>query len=246
MTRLTLTAPLLLAALAPAEEPFRPPEYTVHRATKPPTVDGKLDEPDWTAAPTTSAFHFPWWKAGAKEPTAVKLLWDAETLYVACVCTDAHITAKHTERDGKIFEDDCFEVMVAPNAETPDVYFNLEWNVRGGLLDNFRPDGPKKPRAPKWDADGVKLAGTLAGTLNDDADTDTSWAVEAAIPLANFKPAGGTLPPKPGDVWRANFNRHGGVTNPQYSQWSPGDTPAPSFHTPHRFGKLVFSAKPPR
>ncbi|MDB5310129.1 MAG: carbohydrate-binding family 9-like protein [Gemmataceae bacterium] len=238
-------AAVLAVALASAEEPFRPPEYTVYRVAKPPKIDGKLDEPDWQAAPTTTAFHFPWWKAGEKEQTTVKVLWDDDTLYVACVCRDAHITARHTERDGKIYEDDCFEIMVAPNPEKPEVYFNLEWNVLGGLLDNFRPDGPKKPRAPKWDAEGVQPAGTYQGTLNDDTDTDTSWTSEVAIPLKNFALAGGPLPPKPGTVWRANFNRQGGTTNPQSSQWSPGDTPAPNFHTPHRFGKLIFSDKPP-
>ena len=42
---------------------------------------------------------------------------------------------------------------------------------------------------------------------------------------------------------RVNLNRSGGKTNAQYSQWSRGNTPTPSFHTPDRFGLAHFSAE---
>ena len=100
---------------------------------------------------------------------------------------------------------------------------------------------PKKPKAKVWDAEGVKIAGAYSGTLNDDSDVDTSWTCEVAIPLKNFASHMPHLPPLPGEHWNLNLNRHGGKTNMQYSQWSKADTPEPSFHTPHRFGRAVFS-----
>jgi hypothetical protein len=232
----------LPAADGPAGAP-RQPEYTVLRAATPPEIDGRLDEAAWFAAPAVGAFTFTWWKEGRKEQTCAKLLWDDDCLYLAFLCEDAHITARHTERDGRIPEDDCVELMLAPDAERPEVYFNIEFNVLGGILDNFRPDGPNKPRAPKWDADGVKIAGSHAGTLNDDTDTDRSWQVEVAIPWRNFTAQARVIPPRPGTVMHANLNRHGGRTNPQYSQWSPADTPKPSFHTPGRFGRIVLAGE---
>jgi hypothetical protein len=51
------------------------------------------------------------------------------------------------------------------------------------------------------------------------------------------------VPPRPGSHWNLNLNRHGGPTNMQYSQWSRADTTTPSFHTPPRVGKVIFSAK---
>ena len=75
----------------------------------------------------------------------------------------------------------------------------------------------------------------------DDSDSDRYWIVEAAIPLANFKEFMPKTPPTAGSTWNLNLHRHGGETNMQYSQWSPGDTPEPAFHTPHRFGRVVFS-----
>lgn len=224
---------------------FRPPEYTILRAGTPIKIDGKLDEPAWFAAPDVGAFKFPWWKDGKKEQTRAKMLWDDENLYVAFICEDAHITARHTERDGKIPEDDCVEVMITPNLATPNIYYNIEFNLLGGILDNFRPNGPSKPRAPKWDAEGVQIAGTYVGTLNNDSDTDQYWIVEVAIPFKNFADVAKQARPRPGTGWNLNLNRHGGKTNAQTSQWSSADPNATTktFHTPDRFGRVTFSAR---
>jgi len=226
-----------------AEEPWKPPVYTVYRSGAPIRIDGKLDEPAWFSIPDAGLFHFPWWKSGKKEQSVVKLLWDDENLYVAQIAEDEFITARDRTHDGKVAQDDCFEIMVAPNPATPDIYVNIEWNVIGGYVDNFRPNGPKKPRALVWDAEGVEIAGSYQGTLNDDSDHDRYWLTEVKIPLKNFAKIAARMPPQAGDRWHINFNRHGGKTNEQYSQWSPGDTPEPAFHTPHRFGQIVFSGQ---
>ncbi len=236
---------LLVCSLASAADDWKPPVYTVHRAAGPITIDGKLDEPAWFAAPGMGPLHFTWYKSGGKEQTAVKLLWDDEYLYVAHVSLDSHISARHIEHDGNIPEDDCFEIMFAPDPSKPNIYFNVEWNVIGGYVDNFRPNGPKQPRAPKWDVEGVKIAGSYAGTLNDDSDADRYWLVEVALPFRNFTQYAKSVPPQAGQSWNFNINRHGGKADPQYSQWSRGDTPVPSFHTPHRFGRIVFSTATP-
>lgn len=238
----------LLTALpslpAGAAEPPPLPEYRAPRANTPPLIDGRLDDPAWAAAPLAGDFVFTWFREGIREQTRARLLWDDTHLYLAFECDDRHITARHTERDGRIPEDDCVELMLMPDPAKPDVYFNLEFNVIGGLLDNFRPHGPNRPRAPRWDAEGVRLAGTYEGTLNDDADVDRVWRVEVAIPWRNFAAHAPATPPRPGTVLRMNLNRHGGRTNPQYSQWAQALTPKPSFHTPDRFGHLILEASP--
>lgn len=241
MTRMVVLVACGFAAHASADEKFTPPEYVVRRASAPPVIDGKLDDAVWEGAGVIDQFVFPWHTSGEKEPSTARLLWDDECLYVGHVCADQHITAVHKERDGKIPEDDCFEIMLMPNPETPEKYYNIEFNVIGGIVDNHRPNGPDKPRAEKWDADGLRIAGSYEGTLNDDSDVDESWTVEIAIPWKNFSPHLKHVPPRPGDVLRGNLNRHGGKTNMQYSQWSNGGTPKPAFHTPGRFGKLVLA-----
>ena len=213
------------------------PTYTVHRAASPITLDGKLDEPAWKAVPDMGPFHFTWWKKGKKMQTSAKMLWDDKYLYIGHVCEDEHITARYKNHDDPVPKDDCFELMIAPDPDAPNVYFNIEWNVLGAYVDGHRLRGSKKP----WDAKGLRIAATYDGTLNQDADKDRSWTGEVAIPLGNFAKHLKHFPPRPGDRSNINFNRHGGDTNMQYSQWSKADTPTPAFHTPHRFGQIIFS-----
>ena len=217
------------------------PEYTIFRAGTSITVDGRLDEPAWMAAPSVGAFKFPWYESGKQEQTVAKLLWDDENLYVAFLCEDAHIWAEHTKRDTSVWKDDTVEVFTAPNPDRPHAYFNIEMNVLGIFLDQFHPNGPKAKVEREWDGEGIRIATSIVGTLNDDSDTDDYWILEVAIPLVNFSEVAKNTPPKPGDVWHMGLNRLGGKTNQQYSQWAPSTTPKPQFHAPDDFGRVIFS-----
>ena len=217
---------------------FKRPEYIIYRAATSISIDGKLDETAWKSAPEIDDFKFPWWKSGKKEGTVAKMLWDDQYLYVAHICEDSWITARCREHDGPVSRDDCFEVMVAPNINKPMNYYNIEWNVLGTFVDGHRVQ--KKKQA--WDASDVRISGKYVGTLNDDTDVDQHWVVEVAIPFKNFENVATQTPPRPGYRWNLNLNRHGGDSNMQYSSWSKADTPAPAFHTPHRFGRVIFSA----
>ena len=217
------------------------PHYTIQSAKSKITIDGKLNEADWKDAKSVGRFQFPWHEQGKKEQTVAKLLWDDTYLYVSFRCEDAYIWGEHTERDSPVYRDDCVEVFTAPNPDHPNNYFNIEMNVREAFLDQHHPDGPGVKLKEQWNATGVKIAVTLKGTLNNDSDTDQEWILEAAIPFANFAKVAKHAPPKNGDVWHLNLNRLGGKTNNQHSQWSPGKTNRPSFHTPNTFGRVIFA-----
>ncbi len=217
--------------------------YHVQKTKSAIRIDGRLDEPAWREAASVGEFKFPWWQAGRKEQTVAKLLWNDEYLYVSFRCEDAHIWGEQTKRDGPVSRDDCVEVFTAPDPSQPLNYFNIEMNVRRAILDRHHPSGPGKPEVPNWNAQGIKIATSVEGTLNDDSDSDRSWILEAAIPFANFKAAARHTPPEPGDVWHMNLNRLGGKTNPQHSQWSPGTSKRPSFHVPQDFGRVIFAER---
>jgi hypothetical protein len=230
------------AAIAPiAVAAADRPTYTVYRAGTPITIDGRLDEPAWFAAPSVGPFQFPWWKSGVKEQTVAKILWDNENLYVAFICQDAHISAERTKHDSAVWNDDCVEVFAAPDPERPDSYFNIEMNVNGAVYDDYHPRGPGSELRPSWNAEGLTIATRVNGTLNNDADQDHSWTLEVAIPFKDYYRALSHIPPKPGDVWRLNLNRCGGKINEQFSQWSPGTGKEPQFHAPRDFGIVTFS-----
>jgi hypothetical protein len=216
--------------------------YTIYRVGGEMEIDGRLDEVAWTAAPDVGKFQFPWYESGTQEQTVAKLLWDDEDLYVSFLCEDAHIWGEAIQRDGPVYRDDCVEVFAAPNQAQPETYFNIEMNVLGIFLDQYRPGGPGKKMEGEWNGEGIRIATSIAGSLNDDEDEDRYWVLEAAIPLKNYALAGGTIPPQPGDVWHLGLNRCGGKTNQQYSQWSPSQTERANFHRPVDFGPVTFSS----
>ena len=232
-------------AVPGAKTKFRRPTYSILRASTSITLDGRMDEAAWHEADNMGPFHFTWWKSGKKKQTVAKMLWNDKYLYIGHICQDEHITARYKNHDDPVARDDCFEVMLTPDLGRPEFYFNIEWNVRGAYIDGHRAHGPKKPSVP-WVAEGVRIAGTYKGTLNDDSDKDQSWTCEVAIPLANFSKHMKRKSLQVGDRWNLNLNRHGGDTNLQYSQWSRADTLKPSFHTPHRFGQVTFVNSPTR
>ncbi|MEO1983239.1 MAG: carbohydrate-binding family 9-like protein [Fuerstiella sp.] len=219
------------------------PHYTVHRADGSIQIDGRLNEVAWRNAATFEDFRFTWWKTGKQEQTIARMLWDDQFLYVSYKCSDAWISAVQTEHDSPVYQDDCVELFTAPSPERPQDYFNIEMNVNGAVLDQHHADGPGRVKGQNWNAEGILIATSVDGTLNDDSDRDGGWILEVAIPFSNFTLVSGQPHPLDGDVWHLNLNRLGGKTNPQHSQWSPGTTAIPAFHAPDTFGRVTFSSR---
>lgn len=235
--------PLLLVATAvwaQDESSEDLPEYTIRRASAAIVIDGALGEASWQAAEVIDAFDFPWYTEGAKDRTEARMLWDDENLYVSFVSYDPHISATLTERDSGVSRDDCVEVFVAPDTAAVLTYFNFEFNALGTILDR----SPRDSRSSSWNAEGVQIALTIDGTLNDESDEDRLWIAEIVIPFSSFDPFAPRLPPEDGDVWRLNLYRTGGKVNLQYMTWSNTLASKPQFHVPERFGIVHFSGVP--
>ncbi|MBI4902896.1 MAG: carbohydrate-binding family 9-like protein [Acidobacteria bacterium] len=215
------------------------PRYDVYRTVTPIIIDARLDEPEWRAAPSVGDFHFNWWQQGEKEQTAARILWDDENLYVGFHCIDRNISADVLMRHGPVSLDDSVEVFLSPNVAKPRNYYGFEINAIGTMLNFLRADWYKGPFF--WEPDGVRHRTTYHGwPAKRDSRDDTFWVLELAIPWKNFAKDAPHTPPHDGDTWRLNLNRAGGVTNAQYSTWSPVSTPKPSFHVPEAFGTVRF------
>src|SRR4051812_5152461 len=90
--------------------------YAAHHTPRPLEIDGNLDKEAWAAAPWTSDFVD---IEGSAKPrprfrTRVKMLWDADYLYVAAELQEPHIWATLTAHDSVIFKDPDFEVFIDP------------------------------------------------------------------------------------------------------------------------------------
>ena len=234
------TTLLLILLLSPAFSSAQAlPNYDVQRAGSPIDVDGKLDEPAWKQAKPVGDFHFNWWTGGEKEQTVAKILWDDDNLYVGYYCLDKHIAASVTERHGPVSRDDCVEIFISPNPDKVHNYYGFEMNAIGTMLNFIRADWWRGGR--RSEPRGVRLWTSHQGrSLKKDTPGEDHWILEVSIPFSNFKRDAAHTPPRDGDRWRVNLNRSGGVTNAQYSTWSPVDTPRPNFHVPESFGWIRF------
>jgi len=214
------------------------PRYEVRRASTPPTIDGKLDEPSWTAAPAVTLLFLWDSQTGAKQMTRARLLWDAQALYVGFDADDADITAQYQQRDDPTYRDDAVEIFINPNPQQEVVYYGFEMNARGVLYDYLNYNS--RTLFKRFDATGVRIATSLRGTLNVRTDTDMGWSLEAMIPWANFEELA-RRPPVVGATWRVNFNRWDGVEpNRRMSIWSDPQNAESWPHVPSRFGEIVF------
>lgn len=232
----------LLAYLSAQRKPgpLHHKQAIVTRTSSRIVIDGKSDEADWKRATSVGDFVFTWWNQGDGEPqqTDARLLWDDENLYVSFQCQDKDVQAVHTERDSPVYRDDCVEVFASPVVDHPERYFNIEMNALGTQLEQYRPSGD--PNQKEWNPDGIRVAVSIDGTLNDSSDTDRGWTLEVAIPFQLFKDAIPNGKPNIGDRWRMNLNRLEGNMKVK-SQWSQGDRNFPRFHHPEFFGTVLFA-----
>ena len=255
--RLAIAAALLVPAglplLADDELPGRVlpapselPSYTIERVSSGITIDGRADEEDWQAAAPIELI-VPWLHDAAEpvQETEARMLWSPADLFIVYKCADPYIGAEIVDHDGATYLEDTVEIFATPNPDDVYNYYGYEMNVLGTLLDyvTFWRDGQRLSGGSGWQSEGVRIATTIDGTLNDHSDEDSGWVLEIAIPFDNFRHLGGRIPPRDGDRWRLNLNRCAGRTAGQYAMWSDSGTPKPQFHVPERFGVAVFSER---
>ena len=190
--------------------------YTAYRAVTPPTIDGRLADPCWQAAPRSPRFVDLVSGAATALDTRAVVLWDDEHLYVGYELEQPRVTATLTERDAPIYEDDDVELFVAGR----DAYYELEINAFGTVYEvlfvwdeaydrgsfagrpELRRDHPQAapfdgvgftghPRGGRtgfwgFDLPGLRTAVHVDGAVNDDRVVDRGWSVEVAVPWASL------------------------------------------------------------
>lgn len=168
---LPVTGLLLLGAVGRAHA--APPVLPATRAPTAPALDGVLDEPAWQAAPVSEAFtqKFPAPGQPPTEPTAVRVLYDDEALYVGIECSQAQaaVTRRLTRRDRRIETD---SVTVAFDSRRDGTTaFEFTVTAAGVLLDGIRFNDTESDDTwdENWDA-RTRI-------------TERGWSAELRIPL---------------------------------------------------------------
>ena len=190
------------------------PEMRAAPAGMPITIDGHLGEEAWErVVPITTFIQAqPDTGAPATERTEVRLLYDADNLYIGAVCYDSDpqgLVVKTLERDypGVISEDmDSFGFSLDTFLDRRNSFIFFI-NPRGGLKDGqaFN-DGTTRDYG--WDA-----ILDVETTVNE-----SGWTVEIAIPWTTLR----FDPTRDVQTWGVNFLRRIRRKN-EVSYWAPLD-----------------------
>src|ERR1044072_7876737 len=170
------------AAPAGTERPERP-VATVARTAAPPGSEGGLEDPVWARAPSIGPLvqEEPEEGVAPSESTDVRLLFDADHLYIGVRCCDREpqkILASQMGRDADLSSDDRIRIVIDTFHDRRNAYW-FEMNPIGHKGDALEPsDGQEKNLA--WD-------GIWEGKASID---DQGWVAEMALPFMtlNFKP----------------------------------------------------------
>jgi len=214
----------------------------VARALTPVRLDGRLDEAAWGQAEEGDLGEIGMGKVSVQ--TRVRLLYDANSLYLGFECDEPFADRlasgwwKSHGRDGKIYSQDCLEILVDPIGDLAQYYHFIcsampdsTYDAALGLhKDPIHPLYNKSDR--DWNGEW-----TYRGRIDAEAKR---WSVEIAIP---FKTLGVQAPDK-GSIWKMNLGRERFVQNPKRGDpelfmWSP-NLEERSFHSRAAFGDLVF------
>lgn len=182
-----------------------------------PVLDGILDDAVWSSAALIDEFiqQEPDEGAPSSERTEVRVLYDAETLYLGVRALDSGdgVTATEMRRDSdRILEEDNFQIILDTFKDSRSAYMFVT-NPLGAQLDQQisnegeggRPGRPASSINRDWDGVWHVSART----------TSDGWIAEIAIPMVTLR-----FPDADRQSWGLNLMRNIGRKNEQ-AFWAP-------------------------
>jgi hypothetical protein len=149
---------------------------TAVRIAKPPTLDGRVDDPVWATAPGTSGFtqQSPVGGAEPSEPTTMRVLYDDVAIYLGIDCTQTRtpVIGRLTRRDQDSESDWVWFSVDSRRDGRTAAFFAV--NVAGVVVDGTSRDTPTGSiTSMEWDENWEAWT----------ARTATGWSAELRIPL---------------------------------------------------------------
>ncbi|HZQ71012.1 MAG TPA: carbohydrate-binding family 9-like protein [Terriglobales bacterium] len=228
-----LASSVMMSQTAPKSQCKAAAEAVATHIGHPLALNAAHPDPEWKQAQPISFCSD--WQGKNPDParaTTVRLLWNAQTLYLRFECRYREIfifdDSDPNGRRDHLWERDVAEMFLQEDPSQPHDYKEFEISPNGMWID--------------LDISRNGLADLKSG-LQRSVSLDKAsklWAAELAIPLkslsSKFDPA---------REWRVNFFRVEGSQEPRnYFAWRPTHSPQPNFHVPEAFGVLRFSGQP--
>jgi len=172
-----LLLPSLVAALLLAEVDQPPPRPVAHfaavRASRPPLIDGRLDDAVWQTATATDAFtqQVPFDGSPPSERTQMRILYDEDAIYFSFDCDQVNtpIIEKLTRRD-RDSESEWVWILIDSRNEGKSAY-QFAVNISGTIADGQIID--QTTYSYEWDENWEGKAAHRPG----------GWSAEIRIPI---------------------------------------------------------------
>lgn len=238
------------------------PVIAVQFTTQPPAIDGALEDSCWRNAFVINELQ-PRINGKNQEqvgshPTQIRLLRDADNLYLSFTCMDDDIyTTGSIPHDGNIYTEDACEFFLDAMGDGRQ-WFEIEVNPFNQTLDmiylftgkptdvtqtgRLTPEAASRDcwRFREWETEGLR---TATGRIVEDKKV-IGWTVEMAIPAKNITKRLGGENLKPGSL-RANFVRYdypksaNGKRETLFMSWALVEFGCPHI-SPMAMGKLIL------
>lgn len=173
------------------------PEFVISavQVTTPPVIDGKLADSCWQLCTPATDFYMVDPNPGAPvtQPTYVHVCYDDEKIYFGIHMAEAKPDAIQTtvsQRDGGIYMDDSFELMLDTYCDRRNAYYFMS-NLNGAKLDGRIIDDGRNTDS-NWDSHWETKSQRV----------DNGWEMEIAIPFSEL-----SFPSKDTLIWGINFWR---------------------------------------
>jgi hypothetical protein len=202
---------------------------TAHAVPGEAKIDGRGDDRVWKNAPKTT-FDTDYAGEHSKVSTTVRFAWSKTALTALFELESANLftdTTRPTDVERpRLYEEDCVEIFLAPNAANPRRYAEIEVGPHGHFFDLFV-DRDKKTEQTSWSG-----ALRVATTRDETRHTATIEVATQAPEILSALTPGARLP--------LGIFRMEGKTPRLYLAFSPPLTKKPNFHVPEAFGALAI------
>lgn len=191
-------------------------------------ADAGRGEGGWTNACPVQFFTTGDGDTLARFDTSVRLCWDHTALYIYAELADApsvRPVAQASGKDPRFFEDDCFQVFLAPGTD-PATYYHFAVSATGASLESYS-RGPANAQEDAWECAAKQ--------------SNAGWLAEMRIPFATLG-----VTPQVGDTWRINLGRNRAPKATINLREISNIIGTASHYVAYRFVPMTFVADAPR
>ncbi len=182
--------------------------------------------------------ELPWEAFPYKPKVQFGIAHTGESICIVYRVEEQAILAEKTETNAQVSEDSCVEFFIAPAGD--GLYYNFEWSCIGTCLAGVGTDRYDRELLSPELISGIRRSSSLGTSPFPERRGDHAWTLTVELPVTQF--ASHEIRSLAGCEARGNFYKCGDhLSSPHYVTWTSIAAPAPDYHRPEQFGRLLFA-----